>query len=82
MSPEIINGFEIDLPTDIVSLGIIFVEIFCRRLVDSKTFIVCSPPVQPNPIRCKRLTCSACRRHSRWTKPKCGAVPHPAALPP
>ena len=43
MSPEIINGFEIDLPTDVFSLGIIFVEIFCRRLVDSKTFIVSFP---------------------------------------
>lgn len=82
MSPEIINGFEIDLPTDIFSLGIIFVEIFCRRLVDSKTFIVCFHSVQPNPSRRQTLTCSACPRHSRWTKPKCGAVPHPAALPP
>jgi LIM domain kinase 1 len=43
MSPEIINGFEIDLPTDVFSLGIIFVEILCRRLVDSKNFIVSVP---------------------------------------
>lgn len=40
MSPEIINGFEFDLPTDVFSLGIIFTEILSRRLVDSKTFIV------------------------------------------
>jgi hypothetical protein len=40
MSPEIINGLEFDLPTDVFSLGIIFVEIMSRRLVDSKTFIV------------------------------------------
>ena len=40
MSPEIINGLNFDLPTDVFSLGIIFIEIMSRRLVDSKTFIV------------------------------------------
>ena len=40
MSPEIINGQEFDLPTDVFSLGIIFIEIMCRRLVDSKNFVV------------------------------------------
>ena len=48
MSPEIINGFEMDLPTDVFSLGIIFVEIFCRRLVDSKTFIVRPHCIHPD----------------------------------
>jgi LIM domain kinase 1 len=40
MSPEIINGHDFDLPTDVFSLGIIFVEILSRKLVDSKTYTV------------------------------------------
>lgn len=42
MSPEIINGHEYDLPTDVFSLGIIFVEILSRGLVDSRTYTVSS----------------------------------------
>jgi len=40
MSPEIINGLEFDLPTDVFSLGIIFIEILSRKLVDSRTYTV------------------------------------------
>jgi hypothetical protein len=40
MSPEIINGQAFDLPTDVFSLGIIFIEIMSRRLVDSRTYTV------------------------------------------
>ena len=40
MSPEIINGLDFDLATDVFSLGIIFIEILSRKLVDSKTYIV------------------------------------------
>jgi LIM domain kinase 1 len=40
MSPEIINGLEFDLPTDVFSLGIIFIEIMSRKLVDSRTYTV------------------------------------------
>ena len=40
MSPEIINGLEFDLPTDVFSLGIIFIEITSRKLVDSRTYAV------------------------------------------
>lgn len=40
MSPEILNGRDLDLPTDVFSLGIIFIEILSRRLVDSKNFVV------------------------------------------
>jgi serine/threonine protein kinase len=49
MSPEIINGLNFDLPTDVFSLGIIFIEIMSRRLVDSKTFIV-RKPLKPQVI--------------------------------
>ena len=40
MSPEIINGLQFDLPTDVFSLGIIFIEILSRKLVDSRTYTV------------------------------------------
>ena len=42
MSPEIINGQDFDLPTDVFSLGIIFLEILSHKLVDQHTFIVSS----------------------------------------
>lgn len=38
MSPEILMGEEFDLPTDIFSLGVIFIEIACRRLADDHHF--------------------------------------------
>lgn len=48
MSPEIINGHQFDLPTDVFSLGIIFIEILSRKLVDSRTYTVSCPTlVQP-----------------------------------
>ena len=34
MSPEILMGEEFGLPSDIFSLGVIFVEILTRTLVD------------------------------------------------
>jgi LIM domain kinase 1 len=38
MSPEILMGEEFGLPTDVFSLGVIFIEIVTRRLVDGDTF--------------------------------------------
>ena len=38
MSPEILMGEEFGLPSDIFSLGVIFVEILTRTLVDGDTF--------------------------------------------
>ena len=54
MSPEILMGEEFGLPTDVYSLGVIFVEILTRRLVDGTTFAV-RPSLRPtllaNPSR-------------------------------
>ncbi|KAH8823878.1 TKL/LISK/LISK-DD1 protein kinase [Flagelloscypha sp. PMI_526] len=38
MSPEIMQGEEFDLPTDIFSLGIVFCEILARKLADDHHF--------------------------------------------
>ena len=76
MSPEIINGQQFDLPTDVFSLGIIFVEIMSRRLVDSRTYTVSShwdwrrfsadltqrqaPSFTPDPDEIRRRTSAGC----------------------
>ncbi|WVQ85199.1 hypothetical protein IAT38_007364 [Cryptococcus sp. DSM 104549] len=60
MSPEIINGGDLDLPTDVFSLGIIFIEIMCRRLVDSKTFIREPPSWTPDPEEVGRRASPGC----------------------
>lgn len=38
MSPEILQGIDFSLPSDVFSLGVIFCEIASRHLVDSTTF--------------------------------------------
>ncbi|KAI5480140.1 hypothetical protein MNV49_001800, partial [Pseudohyphozyma bogoriensis] len=38
MAPEILMGDEFGLPADVFSLGVIFVELLSRRLVDGTTF--------------------------------------------
>ncbi|KAH8993173.1 kinase-like domain-containing protein [Lactarius akahatsu] len=43
MSPEILLGYEFDLPTDIFSLGIILAEIAARRLADDTHFARSAP---------------------------------------
>lgn len=40
MSPEMMNGHPFGLPTDVFTLGIVFVEISARRVVDLRTFQV------------------------------------------
>ncbi|GFZ44643.1 hypothetical protein JCM24511_02367 [Saitozyma sp. JCM 24511] len=60
MSPEIINGLNFDLPTDVFSLGIIFIEIMSRRLVDSKTFIRQAPSFVPDEDEVRRRVSRGC----------------------
>ncbi|WVQ64587.1 uncharacterized protein L199_002754 [Kwoniella botswanensis] len=60
MSPEIINGLEFDLPTDVFSLGIIFIEIMSRRLVDSKTYTRQAPHFTPDPSEVIRRASPGC----------------------
>ncbi|WVR03269.1 hypothetical protein IAU60_000260 [Kwoniella sp. DSM 27419] len=60
MSPEIINGLEFDLPTDVFSLGIIFIEIMSRRLVDSKTYTRQAPHFVPDPSEIQRRATPGC----------------------
>lgn len=83
MSPEIINGFEFDLPTDVFSLGMIFVEILSRRLVDSKTFVVSVQLLHNNhpPMR-THSSISVKPPHSSQTKPRSVVVPPPDVHPP
>jgi LIM domain kinase 1 len=60
MSPEIINGQEFDLPTDVFSLGIIFIEILSRRLVDSRTFARKAPSFVPESAEVYRRATPGC----------------------
>nr|XP_031859881.1 uncharacterized protein CI109_004730 [Kwoniella shandongensis]KAA5526953.1 hypothetical protein CI109_004730 [Kwoniella shandongensis] len=87
MSPEIINGLEFDLPTDIFSLGIIFIEIMSRRLVDSKTYTRQAPHFTPDPAEVHRRASPgcppsmislalACTREDPTARPTMSAVLH------
>ncbi|WRT63406.1 uncharacterized protein IL334_000311 [Kwoniella shivajii] len=60
MSPEIINGLEFDLPTDVFSLGIIFIEIMSRKLVDSKTYTRQAPHFVPDTSEIQRRASPGC----------------------
>nr|XP_019006284.1 TKL/LISK/LISK-DD1 protein kinase [Kwoniella mangroviensis CBS 8507]OCF69745.1 TKL/LISK/LISK-DD1 protein kinase [Kwoniella mangroviensis CBS 8507] len=60
MSPEIMNGLDFDLPTDVFSLGIIFIEIMSRRLVDSKTYTRQAPHFTPDPSEVIRRASPGC----------------------
>ncbi|WWC85523.1 uncharacterized protein L201_000387 [Kwoniella dendrophila CBS 6074] len=60
MSPEIINGLEFDLPTDIFSLGIIFIEIMSKKLVDSKTYTRQAPHFTPDAAEVQRRASAGC----------------------
>jgi LIM domain kinase 1 len=40
MSPEMVNGDDFDLPTDVYTLGLVFIELLSRRLVARWLFIV------------------------------------------
>nr|XP_018266358.1 TKL/LISK/LISK-DD1 protein kinase [Kwoniella dejecticola CBS 10117]OBR88516.1 TKL/LISK/LISK-DD1 protein kinase [Kwoniella dejecticola CBS 10117] len=60
MSPEIINGLEFDLPTDVFSLGIIFIEIMSRKLVDSRTYARKAPHFVPDPAEVRTRASAGC----------------------
>ncbi|ORY27341.1 kinase-like domain-containing protein [Naematelia encephala] len=60
MSPEIINGQDFDLPTDVFSLGIIFIEIMSRKLVDSRTYTRQAPSFVPDPAEVQRRASPGC----------------------
>ncbi|WVQ74036.1 hypothetical protein IAR50_003617 [Cryptococcus sp. DSM 104548] len=60
MSPEIINGGDLDLPTDVFSLGIIFIEIMSRHVVDSKHFTRQAPSFVPDPTEVTARASSGC----------------------
>nr|XP_019014211.1 TKL/LISK/LISK-DD1 protein kinase [Kwoniella pini CBS 10737]OCF52992.1 TKL/LISK/LISK-DD1 protein kinase [Kwoniella pini CBS 10737] len=60
MSPEIINGLEFDLPTDVFSLGMIFIEIISRKLVDSRTYTRKAPHFIPDSFEVERRASPGC----------------------
>lgn len=53
MSPEILLGYEFDLPTDIFSMGVILAEIAARRLADDSHFARSAPSftIDPDEVR-------------------------------
>ena len=40
MSPEMVNGEDFDLPTDVYTLGLVFIELLSRKLVVRWLFVV------------------------------------------
>ncbi|KAF8870643.1 kinase-like domain-containing protein [Gymnopilus junonius] len=60
MSPEILIGYEFDLPTDIFSLGIIFCEIGARKLADDHTFKRTAPIFGLDEDEVRKLMSSGC----------------------
>lgn len=40
MSPEMVNGEDFDLPTDVYTLGLVFIELLSRKLVARWLFVV------------------------------------------
>lgn len=62
MSPEILMGEEFDLPTDVYSLGIIFMEILTRILVGSKVYSRQAPHFVPDPKIVRQRASPGCPR--------------------
>jgi serine/threonine protein kinase len=60
MSPEIIMGEPFDLPTDVYSLGIIFIEILTRILVGSKVYSRKAPLFIPDSDIVRRRASPGC----------------------
>ncbi|KAF8961593.1 kinase-like domain-containing protein [Flammula alnicola] len=60
MSPEILQGDEFDLPTDIFSLGIIFCEIGARKLADDNHFKRSAPTFGIDQDEVKKLMSPGC----------------------
>lgn len=60
MSPEIIMGEKFDLPTDVYSLGIIFIEILTRIVVGAKVYARQAPVFTPDPDAVRRRASPGC----------------------
>lgn len=60
MSPEIIMGEQFDLPTDVYSLGIIFIEILTGILVGSKVYSRKAPKFTPDADIVRRRASAEC----------------------
>jgi LIM domain kinase 1 len=60
MSPEIIMGENFDLPTDVYSLGIIFIEILTRIVVGAKVYSRQAPVFTPDPDAVRRHASPGC----------------------
>lgn len=58
MSPEILLGYEFDLPTDIFSMGVILAEIAARRLADDSHFARSAPSFTIDPDEVRSLASS------------------------
>ncbi|CAK9783540.1 unnamed protein product [Cutaneotrichosporon oleaginosum] len=60
MSPEIVMGENFDLPTDVYSLGIIFIEILTRIVVGAKVYTRKAPAITPDPDAVRRHASPGC----------------------
>lgn len=60
MSPEIVMGENFDLPTDVYSLGIIFIEILTRIVVGAKVYSRQAPHFTPDPDEVRRRASPGC----------------------
>ena len=60
MSPEILLSHEIDLPTDISSLGVILAEIAAHRLADDTHFVRSAPSFVIDAEEVRRLANTGC----------------------
>ena len=60
MSPEILLGYEFDLPTDIFSMGVILAEIAARRLADDTHFARSAPSFTIDTDEVRSLANSGC----------------------
>lgn len=60
MSPEIVMGETFDLPTDVYSLGIIFIEILTRIVVGAKVYTRQAPVFTPDADEVHRRASPGC----------------------
>lgn len=60
MSPEIVMGEAFDLPTDVYSLGILFIEILTRIVVGAKVYSRQAPIFTPDPDEVRRRATPGC----------------------
>ncbi|GMK58196.1 hypothetical protein CspeluHIS016_0502280 [Cutaneotrichosporon spelunceum] len=60
MSPEIIMGENFDLPTDVFSLGIVFIELLTRIVVGAKVYSRQAPEFTPDEETVRRRATQGC----------------------